>query len=304
MTTLTATHAFINRRDLHQQVTDAIIRQLDQGTVPWQQPWKSDSRRLLALPQNFITGKRYRGINILLLWSSALEQKFPSPEWATFKQWKQKDEFIRKGEKGSTIVYYDTFEKEVDGELKDIPFLKASTVFNRCQLASYVLEDQSKPEAVPLFERLSIVEEFVKNTHAVIEHTGDKACYIPSLDKINMPAPEAFLDTQGCTASEHYYSTLHHELVHWTGSPNRLDRTMGKRFGDAAYAAEELVAELGAAFLCASFGLNTVDKGSHASYIDHWKQVLQENKHCLIVAASEASKAFDYLHGLQPKTDC
>ncbi len=206
-------HTTTPRRDLYQHITDTIVRQLEAGTVPWQQPWKGDSNRLLALPENFITGKRYRGINILLLWSSAIEQQYPSAEWATFKQWTQKEEFIRKGEKGSMIVYYDTFEKEVDGQIKDIPFLKTSTVFNRCQLASYTPPEQPEPEntPVPLFERLSIVEEFVKNTKAVIEHGGDKACYIPSLDKILMPAPEAFMDMQGCTAKEHYVSTLHHE---------------------------------------------------------------------------------------------
>lgn len=301
MTLPTSSRTSTSRRDLYQQVTDTIIKQLDAGTVPWQQPWKSESRRLLNLPQNSVTSKRYRGINILLLWSSALEQNFQSSEWASFKQWKQKGEVIRKGEKGSMIVYYDTFEKEVDGEIKNIPFLKMSTVFNRCQLVGYVPEQEIKPETTSLFERLSLVEEFVKNTNAVIEHNGDQACYIPSIDKIHMPLADTFVDTQDCNAAENYYATLHHELVHWTGSTTRLNRNMGKKFGDISYAAEELVAELGAAFLCADFGLQTVDKGNHASYIDHWRQVLSQDKHCLIAAASEASKAVDYLQGLQPE---
>jgi antirestriction protein ArdC len=301
MTLPSSPQTSVSRRDLYQQVTDTIFKQLDAGTIPWQQPWKSESQRLLNLPQNSVTSKRYRGINILLLWSSALEQNFQSPEWASFKQWKLKGEAIRKGEKGSMIVYYDTFEKEVDGEIKNIPFLKMSTVFNRCQLVGYVPEQEIMPETTSLFERLSLVEEFVKNTNAVIEHNGDQACYIPSIDKIHMPLADTFVDTQDCNATENYYATLHHELVHWTGSTTRLNRNMGKKFGDISYAAEELVAELGAAFLCADFGLQTVDKGNHASYIDHWRQVLSQDKHCLIAAASEASKAVDYLQGLQPE---
>ncbi len=299
MTTILSTR----KPDLYQQVTDTIIRQLDAGTIPWQQPWKSDSSRILTLPQNSVTGKRYRGVNILLLWASALEQKFPSADWASFKQWKQKGESIRKSEKGSMIVYYDTFEKDVDGEIKNVPFLKMSVVFNRSQLSGFTPEQEPQEDHTPLFERLSLVEEFVKHTKASIEHKGDSACYVPSIDKIYMPPSETFMDVQDCSATEHYYSTLSHELIHWTGNPKRLNREMGKRFGDSSYAAEELVAELGAAFLCASFGLQTVSKGSHASYIDHWKQVLKENNRCIIAAASEASKAVDYLQELQPGTN-
>ncbi|OIN55548.1 ArdC family protein [Arsenicibacter rosenii] len=289
-----------SRKDLYQQVTDTIMRQLDTGTIPWQQPWKSDTARLLALPENSTTGKQYRGINILLLWASALERKYASPEWASFKQWKQKGQIIRKGEKGSLIVYYDTFEKEVDGEVKNIPFLKASVVFNRCQLKDYVPSLSPEAEQGSLPKRLSLVEAFVQNTQACIDYTGNEACYVSALDKIYMPSLEAFVDTPVCSATEHFYSTLHHELIHWSGNQKRLNRNMGKRFGDSAYAAEELTAELGAAFLCASFGLPTTEKGNHASYIDHWKQVLQKDNRCLIVAASEASKAVDYLHTLQP----
>lgn len=289
------------RFDIHHQVTDTIIKQLEAGTVPWFQPWQGNNNHLLKLPENFTTGNKYRGINILLLWSSAINNDFESSEWATFKQWQEKKEFIRKGEKGSMVVYYDTMEKEMDGELKKIPFLKSSIVFNKCQLASYKPETSNEPfSGKPLFEAIDPVEDFVQNTGAIIEHKGSRACYIPSLDKICMPEPEKFISTPNCTATEGYYSTLMHELTHWSGNPQRMNRKTGKKFGDNEYAFEELVAELGAAFLCAEFNLSTVEKGSPASYIDTWLKIFKDNKHFVIAAASEASKAATYLQELQP----
>lgn len=289
------------RRDIHQQVTDTIIQQLEKGVVPWHKPWNGGQDRILTIPQNFTTGKRYRGVNILLLWTSAFNQQFASDEWASLKQWNEKKEFIRKGEKGTLIIYYDTIEKEVDDEIKKIPFIKASKVFNRCQLASY---EAKQPEELSnkenLVKRIEQVDAFIKNTNVIVEHEGFSAYYRPSLDKIVMPWQETFMDTDTCTATEGYYSTLLHELTHWTGAPNRLARQGGKKFGDNGYATEELVAELGAAFLCTEFGIATADKGDHASYIDHWLKVLKENKHCIITAASEASKAVDFMQGLQP----
>lgn len=285
-----------SRRDLHQQVTDTIITQLEKGVIPWHQPWKGSSGSIPSLPRNFFSGKKYRGINILLLWTSAIKSQFTSCEWGTFKQWQQKEETIRKGEKGSMIVYYDVLEKEIDGEQKKIPFLKSSFVFNRCQLTSY--QPEHPVNEVPLkslVERIASVENLVERSGAKITHTGDRACYIPSLDEIHMPPEELFQDTTTCTATEGYYSTLLHELTHWTGAKSRLNRQGGKKYGDNAYATEELVAELGAAFLCAEHEINTPEKGDHASYIAHWLQVLKENKSCLITAASDASKAVDYL---------
>ena len=138
-------------RDLHQHVTNTIIQQLEAGTVPWHRPWKGDYDPLLSIPGNYSTGKKYRGINILLLWCSAINKSFGSAEWASFKQWQDKKEMIRKGEKGTMIVYYDTFEKEVEGEVKKIPFLKSSVVFNRCQLASFVPEPLPQPEKPSFF---------------------------------------------------------------------------------------------------------------------------------------------------------
>jgi len=233
------------------------------------------------------------------LWCANINKNFNNAEWATFKQWSEKNETIRKGEKGSMIVYYDVIEKEEDNEIKKIPFLKSYHVFNRCQLNRYEpQEEQPKEEVIPLVQRLEIVDSFVENTQAVIEHGKDGAFYRPSEDKIYMPSVEAFQETATSTATEGYYSTLLHELVHWSGAEKRLNRTKGKKFGDNAYAVEELIAELGAAFLCAEFDIATTQKGDHANYIAGWLKVLKDNKNCIITAASEASKAVNYMKQL------
>lgn len=286
-------------RDIHQQVTNTIIQQLESGTVPWHQPWHSGNTRSFKIPKNSTTGNRYRGVNILLLWASAFAKDLATDEWASFKQWQSKGEMVKKGERGSQIVYYDTFEKEVDGELQKIPFLKASVVFNRSQLASFEAITIEKP-IIDLTTCLQNTDEFVQNTKAVIEHREGEAFYTPAIDKIYMPHREYFLNTETCTATEGYYSTLLHELTHWTGHERRLDRLKNKRFADGNYATEELVAELGAAFLCAEMDIAIVDKGDHANYIANWLKVLKENKQCLFTAASGASIAVDYLHSLQP----
>jgi antirestriction protein ArdC len=290
-------------KDVYQIVTNIIIEQLEKGVIPWQQSWSTSGLNVpLGLPSNQITGNYYRGINIVLLWAAATKNNFKTSEWASFKQWQSKNEFVRKGEKGNLVVYYDTFEKENDGEIQKIPFLKASYVFNRCQLSSYQEPEVKEPAYTPgIIEQIDEVDIFLENTKAIIETHDGSACYKIQEDKILVPYPESFHVTPTCTATEGFYSTILHELIHWSGAKHRLDRTKGKKFGDQNYAVEELVAEFGAAFLCAGFGIATVEKGDHAGYIDHWLKVLKENNRYLVTAASEASKAADYLRSLQPK---
>ena len=172
------------RRDIHQQVTDTIIQHLEAGTAPWHKPWIGGDFNPFRLPVNAKTGKAYQGVNIILLWGTSLHHEYASNEWCSFKQWKEQNESISKGEKGSMIIYYDTFEKEVDGEIQNIPFIKSSVVFNRCQLQSYTPEAIVQPELPPLVERLDNVESFVTNTKAIIKHTGYKACYVPGKDEM------------------------------------------------------------------------------------------------------------------------
>lgn len=288
------------RRDIHQEVTNTILSQLEKGTVPWQQPWKGNATKVIDLPFNSNSHNQYRGINILLLWGAAIAKQYESAEWASFKQWAEKKEAIRKGEKGTMVVYYDVLEKEDNDEVRKIPYLKTYYVFNRCQLNSYNSEIlPSEKETKPLVQRIEAVDTFINNTKAIIDHGNNGAFYRRSEDKIYMPSIDSFIDTSGCTATEGYYSTLLHELVHWTGSPDRLNRTKGKRFGDNDYAAEELVAELGSAFLCAEFEFSMVKKGDHANYIASWMKVLKENKYAIFSAASEASKAVTYMKSLE-----
>lgn len=286
--------------DIHQTVTNTIIAQLEKGTPPWQKPWNAGMLTPFTLPKNGNTGKTYRGINIPLLWMSAAAQDFTTQEWASFNQWKEKKESIAKGQKGTLIIYYDTFEREnKDGEIEKIPFVKTSFVFNRCQLASYTPEEYQPPEPTPLVERIARVDEFVANSKAIIKHGGNRAFYAPASDSITMPFQQRFIDTTTRTATEGYYSVLLHELAHWTGHKSRLDRLSNNRFGSKPYAFEELIAELGSAFLCAEMEITNAPKSDHASYIASWLDVLKNDKKAILTAASEATKICDFLQGFQ-----
>ncbi|AEW02349.1 hypothetical protein A4D02_30795 [Niastella koreensis] len=300
MTTVQQKKSSVSRQDLHQQVTDTIIEQLEKGVVPWHQPWNTPDAGL-ALPNNYTTDNYYRGVNILLLWTSVAKNQFCTHEWASLKQWNEKKEFVRKGEKGTRIIYYNTVEKEVDGKIEEIPFIKSSIVFNRCQLASFTIDSLEEAPQADLVTRVKKADEFIANTGADIAHHVGKAYFTPSDDKIFMPYSEFFIETSECTATEGYYSTLFHELTHWTGHSKRLNRKFGAKKGDKDYAVEELVGELGTAFLCAEHDITVLQSGEHANYIAHWLEILRNNKKCLFTAASQASKACDYLHGLQPK---
>ncbi|MFT3909725.1 MAG: zincin-like metallopeptidase domain-containing protein [Ferruginibacter sp.] len=288
------------RRDVYQEVTDTIINQLEKGTVPWQKTW-TETNTGFQLPKNYATGNNYRGINILLLWCASKDKQYSSNDWASYKQWVSKKEAIRKGEKGNLIVYTDTYEKEVDGELQKIPFLKYSVVFNRCQLASYNPEEKiASSNEKSLVEKIDHAEDFVANTFASIEHVDGMAAYNPTKDKVYMPHASTFIDSDNCSATESYYSVLFHELTHWTGHSTRMDRKIKNKFGNHAYAEEELIAELGAAFLSSELSISTPEKINHAGYIANWLTVLKDNKYFIISAASEASKAVEYMKGLQP----
>lgn len=285
-------------KDIYQEVTDKILEQLKKGVAPWNKPWKSRAGAG-GIPLNKTTGKQYNGVNIVLLWSSADEHNFQTNEWGSFKQWADKKEFVKKGEKGTMIVYYDTIErpdKNDEDKIKKIPFIKSSYVFNRSQLQSYDQAKEEKPEEKPLVNRIEAVEMFVKSTGAIIEHGGNVACYIPMLDKIKMPEIHSFVDQKDCTAAEAYYSTLFHEETHWTGHASRLNRDIHNKFGNEKYAKEELVAELGASFLGAEFKIEKQPVENHAAYIAGWMKKLKEEPTTFMTAASQASKAVAFLH--------
>jgi len=287
------------RADLYTRVTERVIAGLDKGVRPWLKPWNAGhtaGRITLPLRHN---GTPYRGINILLLWGEAMANGYTSPLWMTFKQALALAAHVRKGEHGAMVVYADRItRKETDADGHDvereIPFLKAYTVFNVAQIEGLPAYYNAQPEAkTEKLELIQDAERFFAATGAVIRHGGDKAYYAPTLDVIQLPVPEAFRD------AESYAATKAHELTHWTKHPSRLNRDFGgKRFGDTGYAREELVAELGAAFLSADLGITPEPREDHASYLAHWLQILREDKRAIFAAAAHAQRAVDFLHGL------
>lgn len=291
------------RQDIYSRITDQIVAALEQGVKPWTQPWNAAHEAGPVSRPLRHNGQPYAGINVLTLWASAMERHFAAPVWMTFKQAIELGGHVRKGEKGSPVVYADKMVKtEQDSQGQDeervIPFLKAYIVFNIGQIedlpAHYYATANSEPNPD---ERDANAEAFFARTAADIRHSGNGAFYVPSLDFIQMPPFETFRDAQG------YYATLAHECTHWTRHKSRLDRDLGRKaFGDEGYAREELVAELGAAFLCADLGLALEDRADHAAYIGSWLKVLKNDKRAIFTAAAHAQRATDYLHGFQAET--
>jgi antirestriction protein ArdC len=292
-----------NQPSLYSQVTDRIIAELEQGIVPWVRPWGSgEGGAGLGLPRNARTAKAYSGINILLLWDAVIRGGYTSQQWLTFKQALELGGCVRKGERGWTVFYADSFipkdEKErarQDGnDPQTIPFLKRYTVFNVAQCDR--LLESIGPISTPDQERDLVprAEALIAATGASFQIGGEIACYIPKLDAIRVPPQTKFHD------QINYYRTVFHELGHWTGHPLRLARDLTTKFASNGYAREELVAELATAFVCASLGI--VPTVRHADYIGNWLQVLNEDARAIFKAASMASMASDYILAFEQKT--
>lgn len=290
------------KTDVYNRITNRIIADLEQGVRPWMKPWSSEKagpRIMRPLRHN---GVPYRGINILMLWAESIDQGYEYPTWMSYRQAQELKAQVRKGEKGALVVYADRIvrtEANDDGEDEErsIPFLKGYTVFNVAQIEGLPDQYYAKPQAIcePLAQRIETAERFFTGTRAYIRHGGDRAFYAQSSDHVQMPPFDAFTD------AESYSATLAHELTHWTKHPARLNREFGrKRFGDEGCAQEELVAEMGAAFLCADLGITPEVRDDHASYIASWLKVLKDDKRAVFTAASHAQKATDFLHSLQP----
>jgi antirestriction protein ArdC len=290
------------KRDIYQSITDQIVAELEKGVRPWQKPWSAThmhGRVVLPLRHN---GVAYRGVNILTLWMAGMAKGYSAPIWMTFKQAIDLGGCVRKGEKGSLTVYADTITRtETDstsGEEADreIHYMKGYTVFNVDQIDGLPAHYYATPAPpTPGVQRIERAERFFAATRADIRHGGNRAYYAVASDHIQMPPFESFRDT------ESYYATVAHETTHWTLHPSRLAREFGgSRWGDEGYAMEELVAELGAAFLCAGLELTPELREDHASYLDHWLKVLKADKRAIFTAAGHAQRAADFLHGLQP----
>ncbi len=275
-------------RDLHGEITDKIVAAIEAGAGEWVMPWHRPGT-VFSVPRNALTEAPYRGCNILGLWIDADEKKFPTQTWATFKQWQELGAQVRKGEKASLIVKYGRWTPKAErekaasrpqassGSGDDGPaerlYARAAHVFNAAQVDGW-----QEPGTAPrpdLTVRLAHVDAFVANTGAEFREGGTRAFYRHrSLngdgDYIQMPPRHLFTGTATSTPTESFESTRLHELSHWAGAGHRLARDMGKRFGDQGYAAEELVAELSASFLCAELAISNSPRADHAQYLTHW----------------------------------
>lgn len=277
---------------VYETVTNSIIEELKQGVVPWVRPWKTSAGRL---PYNAISERPYSGVNVLLLWETASVRHYANPAWLTFRQANELGGSVKQGEKATAIVYASTATKVEHNDAgeaieRSVPFLKFYSVFNVEQTSGLPERLVTIPESKSMGERLFRAEAFVLRVGATIRHDGDKAYYAPSDDVIVLPRMEDF------ESLAHYFATNLHEHIHYSGHPGRLDRDLSGRFGTRAYAGEELIAELGAAYLCAH--LQIPGQLRHAAYIASWLELLENDRRAIFTAASAASKAAEYLRSL------
>ena len=289
------------RRDIHAEITNQLIASIEADPVAPSMPWRRSSAPLF-MPVNALTQKPYNGINVVNLWVAAELLGHGSPVWATYKQWSELGAQVRKGEKSSLVIFYREYDAAPDPDVEDDDgkrrVARSSCVFNAAQVDGYAMPDA--PVSLGTVERIEAVDRFVRATAAMVEHGGERAFYRPSTDHIQMPDAGLFCGTETMSRSEAYYAVLVHELTHWTGAKNRLDRVLGKRFGDQAYAAEELIAEIGSAFLCAELGITQDVRYDHAQYLAQWLRLMQSDSKAIFTAAARASEAVAYLKGLQP----
>lgn len=291
------------RRDIHAEITNQLIAAIEAGPGKLSMPWRRSALPLF-MPSNALTGNAYNGINIVSLWVAAECLGYSAPIWATYRQWSELGCQVRKGEKSSLVVFYKEYESEPDPQNADDDgkrrVARASYVFNASQVDGYTLPDA--PQPLGPVERLETVDHFIASSGARIEHGGDRAFYRPSTDHIQMPDEGLFCGTDTMSRGEAYYAVLTHELTHWTAAPTRLSRELGKRFGDAAYAAEELVAEIASAFLCSELGITQDTRADHAQYLAQWLKLMKDDNRAIFTAAAKASEAVAYLKGLKPPT--
>jgi antirestriction protein ArdC len=293
-----------DRQDIYTRITNQIVTSLERGVRPWIKPWNAEhaaGRITRPLRHN---GQPYSGINVLSLWASAMAQNFTAPIWMTFRQAQEFGAHVRKGEKGSLVVYANAVvckETDASGDEieRQIPFLKGYKVFNVEQiegLPPHYYETAESPR--DNIARVTHADAFFAANGAAINHGGNRAFYRPATDTIQIPPIEAFRD------ADSYYATLAHEVTHWAGHESRLARNFGgRRFGSQEYAVEELVAEFGAAFVCADLGLMLEARDDHASYIAHWLQILKNDSRAIFTTAAHAQRAADFIHRLQPERE-
>lgn len=291
-----------SRSNIYEEVTAKIVAELEGGRAPWVQPW-DEAKAGLGLPGNAATGRSYSGINILILWLAVIERGFARQRWLTFRQALALGGHVRKGERGVTIVYADRFTPKAEkervaaegGEARAVPFLKRFTVFNVEQCEGLPEALIAPPPATCAADVVPHAEALIAATGARFHVGGPRAFYVPSVDCIEVPPQSAFHEPVN------YYRTCFHELGHWTGHPSRLDRLPSAGFGSAAYAFEELIAEIACAFVCASLAI--IPTVRHADYIASWFDVLRGDARAIFRAASLATKAADYILAFRDGVD-
>jgi antirestriction protein ArdC len=284
--------------DLYQTITDQIVAALEAGLKGDGQPlWSGQGAA--GLPFNRVSRRAYSGVNVLVLWLTAAAKGYTSPAWLTYKQATELGGTVRKGEKSTHICYFRTLEREeIDpstGEIEErtIPMLRSYAVFNVEQCDG--LPPLPAGERFP-FQGIEAAEILLESSNAAWHEGGTRAFYSPILDKIHMPDRDRF------PRPESFYAVALHELTHWTGHTSRLARDFSGRFGSESYAFEELVAEIGSAFLGAEIGITPVTLPDHAGYLASWLKVLKNDKKAIFTAASQASKAHAYIMGLAQAT--
>jgi len=291
-----------NRKDIYSEITNQLIAAIEADPGKPSLPWRRSSGPLF-MPVNALTENAYNGINIVSLWVAAEVKGYAMPVWATYRQWSELGAQVRGGEKSSLVIFYKEYDTDPDPAVADDDgkrrVARASYVFNAAQVDGFAAPAAAEP--LGPIERILEADRFVAATGAKIDHGGERAYYRPSTDHIQMPDEAAFCGTATMSRSEGYYATLLHELTHWSGAKHRLARDMGKRFGDQAYAGEELVAEIGAAFLCAELNITQETRPDHAQYLAQWLQLLKDDSRAIFTAAAKASEATLFLKILAEK---
>ncbi|MEW6775056.1 MAG: ArdC-like ssDNA-binding domain-containing protein [Bdellovibrionota bacterium] len=279
---------------VYEIITDRIIEQLEKGVAPWRKPWNAEQ----GFPRNLVTGKPYRGVNVFLLHAAGFE----SPYFLTFKQARQLGGHVRKGERGLPVIFWNWIEKESrerPGEIETIPFLRYYTVFNVSQCEGVQAPQENRARTHEPIRACEEIAKGYRNGPEVI-HGKTQAAYHPYFDMVFMPSPEAF------TTGEEYYGTLFHELTHSTGHESRLARQSFNEtasFGSYSYSKEELVAEMGAAFLCGMAGISPAVIRNQAAYLKNWIDALRGDSRLAIQAAAQAQKAADLILGIEARKE-
>ena len=286
------------RISIYDRITNQIVAAIETGVGNYKMPWHSNGADS-TIPINAFSRKPYRGVNIICLWVDAMRKGYPTNLWATFKQWRELGAHVRKGEQASTVVFWKFWnETEIDAidddqaDTGETPnshakcMARAYSVFNAAQVDGYSIPEIPR---IPEVARIAAAEVFFRSTGADIREGGNRAYYSPSTDHIQMPPFSYF------RKPDYFYSTLGHETCHWTSAPARCDRQLQGRFGTEAYAMEELIAELGSAFLSSELGLSVEPRADHAPYVQNWLHVLRNDKRAIFTAAAKAQTAVDWL---------